>query len=145
MSSIVRKLCQILGFATLVLSTNTYAQESETTFTQFGGKEGIEKVIAAFIPIIQADRRIAANFKDTDMDLLARQLTTQICQVTGGPCERHGDDMQTVHRGMKITELQFNALAEDLQIAMEQLGIANSAQNKLIAKLVPMRRDIVGK
>ena len=36
----------------------------------------------------------------------------------------------------------FNALVEDLQIAMDKRGIPFRAQNQLPAKLVPMHREI---
>jgi truncated hemoglobin YjbI len=52
-------------------------------------------------------------------------------------------DMHTVHIDFKINQAQFNALAEDLQIAMEQHDVPTSVSNKLIAKLAPMQRDIV--
>ena len=53
--------------------------------------------------------------------------------------------MKTVHKGMGIDELQFNALAEDLQSAMMQHGVPASAQNRLLGKLAPMHREIVSK
>ena len=40
---------------------------------------------------------------------------------------------------------QFNALAEDLQVAMERTGVPPRFQNKLMARLAPMQRDIVTK
>ena len=36
----------------------------------------------------------------------------------------------------------FNALVEDLQIAMDKRGIPFRAQNRLLAKLAPMYREI---
>jgi hemoglobin len=38
--------------------------------------------------------------------------------------------------------MQFNALVEDLQKAMSERGIPFRAQNKLLAKLAPLHRDI---
>jgi hemoglobin len=54
-------------------------------------------------------------------------------------------DMKTVHQDLQITNAMFNALAEDLQIAMEQHNVPSSISNKLVAKLAPMQRDIVTK
>ena len=42
-----------------------------------------------------------------------------------------------------VLNKDFNALAEDLIIAMERAGIPNRARNQLINKLAPMQRDIV--
>lgn len=138
-------LRHLLAFACALMLTSSplQAQQESSHFAQLGSMEGIEKIVAELIPLIEADQRIAAQFKDTNMELLARQLVTQFCQLSGGPCERKGDDMRSVHKGMKITNLQFNALAEDLQIAMEKQNIPSSAQNKLLAKLAVMQREIV--
>jgi hemoglobin len=63
--------------------------------------------------------------------------------VSGGPCRRKGPDMKQAHAGMDINKNNFNALVEVLQQAMEAQGIAFTTQNKLLAKLAPMHRDII--
>ena len=44
-----------------------------------------------------------------------------------------------------ITTLQFNALTEDLQLALDRNGIPYRVQNRLLAKLAPMQREVVTK
>ncbi|MDP9108214.1 MAG: group 1 truncated hemoglobin [Pseudomonadota bacterium] len=117
----------------------------DSVFQQFGGKPGIDKVVSDFLPLLLADARIKETFKDADIERLGVLLAEQFCQLTGGPCKYSGKSMQAAHRDMQITSAQFYALAEDLQIAMEKNGIAQSAQNKLVAKLAPMQRAIVTK
>jgi len=39
---------------------------------------------------------------------------------------------------MNVTDTEFNALAENLILAMEANGVATSAQNRLIGRLVPL-------
>ena len=43
---------------------------------------------------------------------------------------------------MNVTDTQFNALAENLILAMEENGIPTGAQNQLIKKLVPLYPQI---
>ncbi|MES2933221.1 MAG: group 1 truncated hemoglobin [Pseudomonadota bacterium] len=119
------------------------ADTSDATFQELGGKEGIAKIVAVFLPIVLADARIKDSFKDADLDRLGALLAEQFCQLSGGPCSYSGKDMREAHAEMKISNAQFNALAEDLQLAMEQQGISASAQNKLVAKLAPMQRHVV--
>lgn len=117
----------------------------DATFHGLGGKPGIRKIVDALIPIILADPRIKESFTDIDMKHLAMRLEEQFCEVSGGPCVYQGKDMKEIHDGLNITNAQFNALAEDLQVAMEQSGVPARFQNKLIAKLAPMHRSIVTK
>jgi hemoglobin len=71
------------------------------------------------------------------------QLVAQICELTGGPCKLTGPGMRQVHNNIDITRADFNALDEVLQQSMDAQGIAFTDQNRLLAKLAPMHRDIV--
>ena len=116
-----------------------------STYQGLGGKAGIEKIVAILIPMIQSDPRIKASFKDSDMGKLALRLEEQFCELSGGPCTYQGKDMVEIHDGLNITNAQFNALTEDLQLAMERAGVPSRVQNRLVAKLAPMQRGVVTK
>ena len=51
--------------------------------------------------------------------------------------------MEASHRGLAVTHAKFNAVAEDLQTAMERTGVGYWTQNRLMARLAPMHRLIV--
>lgn len=134
----------------MIAATSVTAQAQSTStddsvFQSLGAKAGIDKIVEDFIPIILADQRIKRFFEQTDKKRLAAQLSDQFCELTGGPCQYKGKDMHEVHEGMNISNAHFNALAEDLQIAMEKNNISSSISNKLVAKLAPMQRPIVSK
>ena len=133
----------LLSVASLAMAQTPAADDS--TFRGLGGKPGIKKIVDTFIPLILADARIKESFADTDLKNLAMRLEEQFCELSGGPCKYKGKDMVEIHDGLNITRAQFNALAEDLQIAMERVGVPSRFQNKLVAKLAPMERGIVTK
>ena len=91
------------------------------------------------------DPRIAKYFQGVDLQHLNLELAAQFCYLLGGPCQYTGRDMKKVHAAMGLGQDDFNALAEDLQDAMDKEGIAFPVQNRLIAKLAPMQRVIVTK
>lgn len=132
----------LLSASTLFAQT---ASSGDALYQQLGGKPGIAKIVGDFLPIVLADARIKETFKDADTERLGKLLAEQFCELSGGPCKYSGEDMKTAHRGMAITNAHFNALAEDLQLAMEKNNIPSAAQNKLIAKLAPMQRTVVTK
>jgi hemoglobin len=132
----------------LMSSATSFAQTtpaSDALYQELGGKAGISKIVSDFLPIVLADARIKESFKDADAERLAAMLAEQFCELSGGPCKYSGKDMKSAHENMKITNAQFNALAEDLQLAMEKNNIPSRAQNKLTAKLAPMQRTVVTK
>ena len=117
----------------------------DALFVGLGGKPGIQRIVKGLIPLVLADKRINETFDGIDMKKLALRLEEQFCVVSGGPCEYKGKDMAESHDGMNVTNAQFNALVEDLQVAMEQAGVPTRVQNRLLARLAPMHRMIVTK
>jgi hemoglobin len=97
------------------------------------------------VPALQADARIRASFDGVDMERLAAKLEEQFCEVSGGPCKYSGKDMKTIHEDLAVSRAQFNALVEDLQEAMRRNGVSSRTQNKLLARLAPMHREVVTK
>ena len=92
-----------------------------------------------------ADPRVGPTFAETNMARFRRLLTEQLCQISDGPCRYTGRDMAAAHKALALSRLQFNALAEGLQDAMEDVGTAYHTQNRLMARLAPMQRDVVQK
>lgn len=70
-------------------------------------------------------------------------LSDQFCQLSGGPCKYEGADMKSAHADMGIRKHEFHALVEDLQAAMDARGIPYAQQNRLLALLAPMHRDVI--
>ena len=117
----------------------------DSLYNELGGSAGIRRVVADLVPALQADTRINATFDGVDMERLAAKLEEQFCEVSGGPCKYSGKDMQTIHEDLKLNHAHFNALVEDLQAAMEMNRVPSRVQNRLLARLAPMHRDVVTK
>lgn len=118
-------------------------QKSEDTlYQQLGEREGIALVVEDLLYLIVDDGRINEQFKGMDVAQFHRNLTDQLCELSGGPCTYAGREMRELHADMAITNTQFNALAENLILAMEQNNIATGAQNRLIKRLLPLYPDI---
>lgn len=112
-------------------------------FRAFGGHEGIARIVDRTIVLSEADPRIAEIFKGQDLVRLRRTLGEQFCYLLGGGCAYTGRDMKASHKDMGLQTADFNALVENLQAAMRKEGVGFHAQNRLLAKLAPMKRDVV--
>jgi len=112
-------------------------------YQAFGEQAGIRALMDDFVVRLKADPRIGEQFKDTNLDNLAKQLTDQVCQLAGGPCVYKGPDMKEAHANMDVKRSHFNALVEVLQQSMDARGVAFARQNQLLALLAPMHRDVV--
>jgi hemoglobin len=119
------------------------APGDDALYRAFGGQDGLVKLMDDFMRRLLADRRMQPFFKDVNQQQVKDQLVVQVCELTGGPCKLKGPGMRKVHDGIDITRADFNALVEVLQQAMDAQGIAFGDQNRLLAKLAPMHREIV--
>ncbi len=115
----------------------------DSLYRAWGGKDGIRAVMDDFVPRLKADTRIGHFFKETATQHLAGQLTEQLCQLAGGPCVYEGPDMKAAHEEMGVRRADFHALVEQLQRSMAAKGIAFADQNRMLALLAPMHRDVV--
>ena len=128
----------------LALSVTASAQApNDAALAAFGGYQGLGKITNDFVERVQKNPRISSFFKDTDIERLQAMLTDQFCDVLGGGCKYSGKSMKEAHTNMKVSTAHFNALAEDLQNALTAANVPTYQQNKLIAKLAPMHRDVV--
>jgi len=140
----MRHFAHALVLVAAVAIAPAHAQTTDDTlYRQLGGQTGLVTLMDDFMVRLLADPRMGPFFKDTDQKHIKEELVTQFCEVSGGPCKRKGPDMKKAHAGIDVTKSNFNALVEVLQQSMDAQGIPFSAQNKLLAQLAPMHRDIV--
>lgn len=119
--------------------------ELREVFDEFGGKAGLTALMDDFMVILLDDPRMAVFFEQVDQQRVKDKLVEQFCVILGGDCEYTGMDMVEAHAGMEVRHADFNILVEDLQIAMTRRGIPTRAQNKLLAKLAPMHREVINR
>lgn len=109
----------------------------------FGGEPGLTSLMDTFMEIMLENPQLRPFFVNTNQDRVKRQLVEQFCVILGGDCTYTGRNMRDSHTHMNIDRADFNALVEDLQIAMNRKGIPFRSQNKLLAELAPMHREII--
>ena len=125
----------------------TMGDAPPTLYKRLGGREGIALVVGDFVTNMTADSRVNTRFKDLkgpQVEKLKSYISDQICDVTGGPCSYVGQDMKTAHKGMKITDAEWNATVENLTKALDKHKVDPKSKSELLGMLGPMKADIVG-
>lgn len=112
-------------------------------YQALGERAGINAVVAGMLKRSAVNPRIADKFKGIKLKGLQDQITDQLCELTGGPCHYEGNSMKDAHEELTLTMAHFNALVEDLQQAMDEQGVPFRTQNRLLALLAPMYRDVL--
>ena len=133
----------LIGAALLAGTASAQTMPVDALYQQLGGQSGLVMLIDDLMARLLADPRMQPFFKDVDQRHVKEQLVTQFCEVSGGPCKLKEANMKKVHAGVDITRTDFNAMVEVLQHSMDARGVAFSTQNRLLARLAPMHREIV--
>ena len=114
-----------------------------TLFERIGGEAKLRAAAHEFVLVILADDRINFTFAETDLKKFEQLIYEQLCNLTNGGCKYTGRDMYKAHEKLNINNAEFNALAEDLYEAFDRVHVPYRLQNKVVALLAPMQRDVV--
>ena len=137
----MKKILPWVASATLLLAMPAFADD--TLFTEMGGQPGIDRLVEVSIGNYLKDDRIKSTFDESNMERVRAEFKVQFCQVAGGPCTYDGHDMAAAHKGLHLTNADFNAVVEDLQAAMDSCGISFTTQNRFLARLAPYQHQVV--
>lgn len=135
-------ILKTIVLACLVFAAPAFADE-DTLYADMGGGPGIDRLVDISVDNYLADNRIKEIFDQSNMDRLRAEFKDQFCQITGGPCVYKGHNMTAAHKGLHLTNADFNAVVEDLQDAMDSCHIPFAVQNCFLARLAPYQHQVV--
>lgn len=150
----IPRLISALALGLSLLATGCMMQESKpapanamassnTLYARLGGMPAINAVVDDFTTRVATDPELNAGFKNADVPKFKKNLADQICEATGGPCKYTGKSMKDVHKGMKITDSQFNKTGGHLAASLDKFNVAAADKNALLNAIGGMKPDIV--
>lgn len=131
----------------LLTSSSLFAQE-KTLYQRLGGYDAIAAVVDDFVMQLAVDPSIGVMFKghsEDSMKKIRQHVIDFICQAAGGPCLYSGRDMKTTHKGLSITEDQWNTSVQYLKNTLNKFKVPEQEQNDLFAAVSSIKNDIVEK
>lgn len=124
--------------------------QGNTLWERLGGKPNVERIINDCVIAAIADPRVNffrnGSHKLTPEQLteLKKKLVLLTSAATGGPDKYSGKSVKEAHRGMGITDAEFDALLVHLRIALVRNGIKDPKDVAAITEAAAVvRADIV--
>jgi hemoglobin len=135
-------LCGSIGF----VAAPSAAADPNSLYARLGGYDAIAAVTDDFIGRLATDPQLSKFFggvSQNSQDRIRQLVVDQLCAATGGPCKYIGRDMKTAHRGMHITEADWNKAVADLKMTLDAFKVGAKEQGELVGALATLKNDIV--
>ncbi|HKR65919.1 MAG TPA: group 1 truncated hemoglobin [Thermoanaerobaculia bacterium] len=145
----MKKLALVL--CAVLFTTSAFANqhmEKKSLYQRLGGYDAIAAVTDDFIGRLASDKELSKFFAGHSEDSLKRirqLIVDQLCAATGGPCVYVGRDMKTAHKGMGITEAQWNLAAGHLVETLDKFKVPEAEKNEVLGAVSSFKKDIVEK
>jgi hemoglobin len=151
---IARVIPSVAAAAILVTAAGTIqtarAQDKRPSlYERLGGAYSIATVVDDFIerllvnPTLNANPAISEARARVPKAGLKFHVTTQLCEVTGGPCKYTGRAMKDAHQHLNITEAQWDAMAADFLKTLDTFKVPQKEQQELLAIVGSTKSAIV--
>jgi truncated hemoglobin YjbI len=123
--------------------------KARTAWERMGGERGVKKVVDDLADVVTKDPKVDffrdGKVKPTDAEVahMKRMIVEQISSVTGGPLAYEGKSMVEIHKGMGITNDQFDAFVKDLKEVLQKNNVDAKDADDLVGKVEATRKEIV--
>jgi len=134
-----------IGLLSLSFCGAASAADAPSLYQRLCGKDALNAVVNELWAVASNDTRINARFARTNAQVFAGQLVDFLCQASGGPCQYRGQDMRAAHAGMKLSEAEFNALAEDAVKTLDKFQVPAAEKGEVMGLLGSLKEQIVNR
>lgn len=138
-------LTSILSASFLAASVSAFAEEAKgpSLYERIGGEPVAREIVSDIWDNHGKNPIVKNRFTYSDPVYVKQKVFEIFAMATGGPVEYTGGDMKSVHATMNISEMEFNAVVDDIMLALDENAIGQQEKNEILAILWSVRPDIV--
>lgn len=141
------KLTSVMAIlvAMLLSLSASLAVSSETSlYERIGGEKKVRAIVEDIWNNHSANPIVKDRFAKSN-PVYVKQMVFEIFAAATGATDvkYHGKDMKTAHAGMNISEMEFNAVVDDVLAACAAHGVEQQELNEILAILWSVRKEIV--
>jgi hemoglobin len=114
-----------------------------------GGDAKMSAIVDDFVDLALADPRVnytrsGRYFLNPEAIVRTKKAALSFLRgATGGPSPYHGRSLREIHRGMQITDAEFDAVAEDFRAALQRNAVDPPVVLLALAAVESIRDQIV--
>ncbi len=112
-------------------------------YDRMGGHDKLEAIAKTIFANHMGNDVVRPRYEKSDPAEVVRKVTEFMCAGFGGKEEYTGQDMLTAHKGMNISDTEFNAVVNDVILALDEHQIGQVEKDEVLCALWSMRQEIV--
>jgi hemoglobin len=112
-------------------------------YEAIGGRAALTAAVDVFYRRLLADPQLSPFFPGGVGARHRAFLVTALGEALGGPERYRGPDLAGAHRGLGITDAQFNQTAGHLSAALDELAVPRSLADQVIGIVAGLRPVVV--
>ena len=126
------------------LSTSLGLSAEKSLYERTGGETKARQIVSDIWDNHSKNPIVKDRFSKSNPEYVKQRVFEIFAAATGATdVEYTGMDMKTAHRGMNISEMEFNAVVDDVLAACESNGVQQQELNEILAILWSVRKQIV--
>ncbi len=119
---------------------------SKPLYERLGGHDAIVAVANDLLPRLQADPQLGRFWAHRGADGIAREkqlLIDFLVSSTGGPVYYRGRDMTLTHRGMRISEHDWEIFLGHAGATLEHFRVPEPERSEVVRFVLSLKPEIV--
>ena len=122
--------------------------ETKTLYARLGGYDAIAAVADDLVARLRSDAQLGRFWAHRGEDGIRREkqlLVDFLCASAGGPLYYTGRDMATSHKGMGISEGDWQILIGHLNATLDKFSVPAPERQEVLAFVNSTKTDMVGR
>ena len=122
------------------------SSDKQTLYERLGGYDAITAVANDLLPRLNADPQLGRFWAHRGEDGVKREkqlLIDFLCTSTGGAMYYRGRDMVLTHRGMRISESDWNVFLGHAGATLAKFEVPEAEQREVVAFVQSLKKGIV--
>src|SRR6266446_2197191 len=121
-------------------------ETGKSLYQRLGGYDAIAAVANDLLPRLMDDQLLGRFWQNRAEDSIAREkqlLIDFLCASSGGPMYYTGRDMKLSHKGMRISESDWNIFLKHAAATLDKFKVPQPERDEVVAFVLSTKADIV--
>jgi hemoglobin len=122
------------------------SNDEKTLYERLGGYDAITAVANDLLPRLQSDPQLGRFWAHRGEDGVQREkqlLIDFLCASAGGPMYYRGRGMAICHKGMRISESDWNAFLGHAAATLTKFQVPARERDEIVAFVQSLKKEIV--